>query len=163
MTWKEGKEAGYAWSTYKWCKGEANTLTKYCSNSSYGYNGFTDTKVVLDPEDDAANMTLGGKWRMPTSIEMEELFNECSFEWTSKNGACGYKATGPNGNSIFLPAAGCFGDCKMQDVGEVGYYWIPARYDEADIAHMSVLSRNGLNTEATFTRPSGFSIRPVCD
>ena len=44
----------YDWSTYKWCKGSYNTMTKYCTNSSYGYNGFTDGKTELDPEDDAA-------------------------------------------------------------------------------------------------------------
>ena len=42
----------YSWSTYKWCKGNSSTMTKYCNESNYGYNGFTDNKTVLAPEDD---------------------------------------------------------------------------------------------------------------
>ena len=68
LTWKDGKEAGYYWLSYKWCMGSGDTMTKYCTESTYtyGYNGFTDGKTVLNLEDDAAHVNLGGKWRMPT-------------------------------------------------------------------------------------------------
>lgn len=54
----------YDWSTYKWCNGSSNTLTKYCFNSSYGNNGFVDNLTELDPEDDAATVNWGQDWRM---------------------------------------------------------------------------------------------------
>ena len=55
---------------------------------------------------DVAKAKWGGEWRMPTGEEMDELLNECTWTWELKEGVKGYKITGPNGNSIFLPAAG---------------------------------------------------------
>ncbi|MBO7112331.1 MAG: hypothetical protein J6V75_00065, partial [Bacteroidaceae bacterium] len=83
----------YDWSTYKWCKGSSATMTKYCNNSSYGNNGFTDTKTTLDPEDDVAHVKWGGNWRMPTISEFEDLINNCTWTWTTQNGVNGYKVT----------------------------------------------------------------------
>lgn len=96
----------YDLSTYKWCNGSYDTMTKYCTNSSYGYNGFTDGKTELDPEDDAAYVNWGPSWRMPSKEQQEELRNNCSWTWTTRNGVKGELVTGPNGNTMFLPAAG---------------------------------------------------------
>jgi hypothetical protein len=93
----------YDWSTYKWCNGGPSTQTKYCTNSSYGT---VDNKTTLDLSDDAACANWGGSWRMPTRAEQDELRNNCTWTWTTQNGVNGYKVTGTNGNSIFLPAAG---------------------------------------------------------
>ena len=41
----------YSWSTYKWCNGSSSKMTKYCTDSSFGNNGFVDNKTELDPED----------------------------------------------------------------------------------------------------------------
>ena len=123
LSWNEGKEAGYAWPSYKWCMGSGTTLTKYCSDSSYGYNGFMDNNIVLDLEDDAAFQTLGDNWRMPTIKEWAELKSSCSWDWTSINGVFGRKVTGPNGNSIFLPAAGIISDTSRDYSGLIGMYW----------------------------------------
>ena len=71
----------YNWNYYKYCKGSSTTFTKYCNKSSYGYNGFTDTKTKLDPDDDAATVNWGGSWRMPTVAEMTELQSECTWIW----------------------------------------------------------------------------------
>ena len=93
----------YSWSTYKYCKGSETTLTKYNTNSS---NGTVDNKTTLDLSDDAARANWGGKWRMPTQAEQEELINNCTWTKTTQNGVNGYKVTSKtNGNSIFLPAA----------------------------------------------------------
>ena len=113
----------YDWSTYKWCKGSYNTMTKYCTNSSYGYNGFTDGKTELDPEDDAAWFNWGSSWRMPTEEQLNELINICTWTWTQQNGVNGRLVTGPNGNTIFLPAAGGRWDESLDSVGSSGYYW----------------------------------------
>ncbi len=114
----------YDWSTYKWCNGEVK-LTKYCTFSDYGYNGFTDNKTELDPEDDAACINWGPSWRMPTYEQVEELYKTCSSVWTTQNGVNGRLLTGPNGNTMFLPAAGFRYDGSYDgSLGNAGF-----RYD----------------------------------
>ena len=119
--WGETEEkSNYDWSTYKWCNGSENTMTKYCTNS---YNGTVDNKTVLDPEDDIAHVKWGGSWRMPTKKEQDELRNKCVWTWTAQNGVNGYRVTAPNGNSIFLPAAGCRVGTDVNYRGCDGGYW----------------------------------------
>ena len=119
--WGETEENNnYEWSTYKWCNGSSYTMTKYCTESYYGT---VDNKTVLDPEDDVAHVNWGGSWRMPTKAEQDELRNNCTWEWTTQNGVNGYKVTGPNGNSIFLPAAGYRHGTEVYYRGSHGYYW----------------------------------------
>ena len=115
----------YNWSTYKWCMGSSNTLTKYCLDPNYGYNGYTDDNTILDPEDDAATVNLGAGWRMPTDAEWNELRRYCTWTWTTQNGVNGRLVTASNGNSIFLPAAGYWLDTNpdIYSVGEEGSYW----------------------------------------
>ncbi len=124
LTWKEGKEAGYDWPSYRWCMGTVKTITKYCYSSSYGYEGFVDNKYILDPEDDAATVHLGGKWRMPTAAEFKEMLMKCDHERTTQEGVDGWKITGPNGNSIFLPSAtSAWVQQEMEDPVDNGFYW----------------------------------------
>ena len=110
----------YNWSTYKWCRGSSYSMTKYCTDSFYGT---VDNKTVLDLEDDAAYVNMGADWRMPTYDELNELRNNCTWTWTSKKGTKGYKVTGPNGKSIFLPAAGYRNDSGLYRAGSDGSYW----------------------------------------
>lgn len=95
----------YDWSTYKWCTGSDKTLTKYCTHSNEGYNGFVDGITELDPEDDAAYVNWGTSWRMPSMDQFDEL-SSCSVQRIQRNGVDGYLITGPNGNTLFLPVAG---------------------------------------------------------
>ena len=119
--WGETEEKeNYSWSTYKWCKGTSNTMTKYCTNSK---SGTVDNKTVLVPKDDVAHVNWGGDWRMPTTAEQQELIYNCSWEWTALNGVNGYKVTGPNGNSIFLPAAGYRSGSAVRYGGDYGICW----------------------------------------
>ena len=110
FAWGEtSSKSDYGWDTYKYSHDQFWALTKYCNDSDYGYNGYTDNKTTLDLIDDAARSNWGGSWRMPTTIELQELINRnnCTWTWTTLNGIKGYKVTSKsNGNSIFLPAAG---------------------------------------------------------
>ncbi|MBR2196636.1 MAG: hypothetical protein IJ911_13615 [Salinivirgaceae bacterium] len=72
----------YGWETYKYCKGSYETLTKYCSATEYGFNGFTDTLGMLLPEDDAATSVLGSDFSMPTDADWGELGKQCYWVWT---------------------------------------------------------------------------------
>ena len=80
--WKEDKSGGYGWANYKWCNGTQGTMTKYCDNSRDGYNGYTDSKTVLDLDDDVAHVRWGGNWRIPTKDDCLELFKNCTWTWT---------------------------------------------------------------------------------
>jgi hypothetical protein len=120
FAWGETEsKSNYNWSTYKWCNGSSSTLTKYCTKIS---EGTKDNKEVLDFEDDAAYVNMGSEWRMPTHAELEELYDNCSRKYTTQNGVIGCKITGPNGNSIFLPAAGSRG-YSGDAPGYDGCYW----------------------------------------
>lgn len=113
----------YGWSTYKWCNGDDNQLTKYCFRF-VGYNGFVDNKTELDPEDDAAYVNWGPEWRMPSLEQLKELENYCTNEWTTLNDVNGklFKSK-KNGASLFLPAAGRRDDQWIHFVGIFGLYW----------------------------------------
>lgn len=114
----------YSWSNYQWCIGNYNIMTKYCTNSDYGYNGFTDGKTELDPEDDAATANWGEMWRMPSKDQIQELIDNCTRQWTTMNGVNGRLFTSNiNSASLFLPAAGMWTDSDFYDVGSNGRYW----------------------------------------
>lgn len=170
LTWKPGKEAGYAWESYKWCMGTFYTLTKYNTNSSYGYDGFTDGKTVLDPEDDAAYVNLGGKWRMPTKEEQDELRDNCTWEWTQMNGVDGYKVKGPSGNSIFIPASGLWENTSFRtsfyEPELSGFHWSSnvSGGDSGDTFYSYLLQiyPGGMGSFLS-GRYYGYSIRPVYD
>ncbi len=127
FAWGETEpKSTYNWSTYNWCRGSEDTMTKYCTKSS---KGTVDNKTVLDLEDDAAYVNMGAEWRMPTYDEQKELRNNCTWTWTSQKGTKGYKVTGPNGKSIFLPAAGHRDDSSLYDAGSWGKYWSASLYE----------------------------------
>ena len=157
--WGETKEKNvYDWSIYKWCNGSKTTLTKYCTDSNYGT---VDGKTVLAPEDDVANMKWDG-WRMPTREELDELLNECTYEWTTLNGVNGRKLTGPNGNSIFLPAAGYYWDDNLHNAGNSGYYWSSTQDPSASYGAFRLLFRSGDEYWiSTIDRFYGLTVRPV--
>ena len=106
-------KSSYSWENYKWCKGTENTLTKYCYDSTYGNEGYSDAKRTLDLADDAVSANLGGSWRMPTVDEYLELRNTNNCDWTwnenyQGSGVSGYVVTskkeGYTDKSIFIPA-----------------------------------------------------------
>ena len=148
----------YDWSTYKWCNGSYDTQTKYCTDSSYGT---VDNKTVLDKEDDAAAVNWGGKWRMPTKAEQDELCQQCTWTWTSKSGVNGYQVTGPNGKSIFLPAAGYRYGSSLYGVGGYGYYWSSSLNTGSPYGAYYLYFYSG-DVYWDGYRYYGRSVRPVC-
>ena len=133
-----------------------------CSKNSYDNNGFTDNKTVLDLEDDAATVNWGGLWRMPTVAEMIELREKCTWNWTTQNGVEGYKVVGPNGNSIFLPAAGYMGYSSLGDVGSYGSYWSSSLGTSNPYYACSVYFNSRYVSRDYDSRYYGHSVRPVC-
>lgn len=158
-------KTNFDWSTYKWCKGSNTTLTKYCSNSSCGYEGFSDDLTELELADDAAYVNWGLAWRMPSIEQFDELINSSSTttEWTTQNGVNGLKITSnTNGNSIFLPAAGFCHHGSLIDTGSDGGYW--SRTLRLDYSYSAKRLRFYLNDAVStgyYRRYDGQSVRPV--
>ena len=84
--------------------GETETKSSYRENNSITY-GKNYSDIGGRSRYDAARANWGGTWRLPTKAELEELENKCTWKWTTQNGVNGYKVTGPNSKSLFLPAA----------------------------------------------------------
>ena len=159
--WGETEEkSDYSWSTYKWYNGSYDSMTKYCTNSSYGT---VDNNTVLDPEDDAATVNWGGDWRMPTLDEFRELLDECSWSWTTQNGVNGYKVTGPNGNSIFLPAAGARDGTEVCYRGSYGFYWSGTLNESYSHSAWSLDFYSGGHDRGSSGRSYGRTVRPVTE
>ena len=155
----------YSWSSYTYCVDTFNKHTKYCSLSSYGNEGFTDNRVVLDSTDDAAMVNWGETWRMPSNEEFIELKEKCTWVWTSQNGVSGYKITGANGNSIFLPAGGYSINDETHRAGTHGYYWANSLdVDGPSRAYGFFFYSNSVDyfDWNTSSRCEGHLIRPVC-
>ena len=153
------KKDDYSWSTYKWCNGSETTMTKYCTDSNYGT---VDNKTTLDPEDDVAHVEWGGNWRMPTDAEQIELYGNCTWTMTTKNGVVGYKVTSKtNGNSIFLPAAGRRYNMYLDNSGSYGYYWSSSLCDDCSNSARNMLFFTSGYDFTSDSRCYGLSVRPV--
>ena len=153
----------YNWSTYQYCNGSGGTLTKYCNNSSYGYNGFTDNLTTLLPEDDAATANWGSDWRMPTLEEWNELYNNTTNTWTTQNGVNGRLFTASNGNSLFLPAAGYRWDGELYFAGSLGFCWSSSLSPDCPNDAWYLYFNSGYTGVDYGSRGYGFSVRPVLE
>ena len=153
----------YNWSTYLYCMGSKNTLTKYCNNSDYGYNGFTDNLTTLQSSEDAATANWGNGWRMPTIEQWRELYQNTTNTWTVRNGVNGRLFTSPNGKSLFLPAAGNCWDDELYLVGSGGDYWSSSLNTSSPsyCAWYLYLNSDYAGWGDGCDRSYGFSVRPV--
>ena len=150
---------------YKWSyDGTYNTLNKYNTKHSFGV---VDKKKVLDAEDDAAHVKLGGKWRIPTRAEWSELMKKCTWTWTTQGGVNGYKVTSKiNGESIFLPTTLYRDRIRVgpDDHGSYhGYYWSSSLCTvEPDEAWNMYLASIYFHMSHE-SRCRGMSVRPVTE
>ena len=115
ITWKDGMEAGYSWSLYKYANGQSNRLTRYCANYNgvwAGEGSVADGLTELLPEDDVVRVRLGGNWRMPTEEEMQalvDLHNKDGYDFTYEENGLRITET-ISGNSVFFPYSGAWYD-----------------------------------------------------
>ena len=125
-----GSAISFSWSNYKYCDGTEYSMTKYCTDSSYGT---VDNKTVLDPEDDAAHVHIGGDCRMPTETEFNELINACNTRWvTNYNGSgingCLFTLKTDPSKTLFFPASGYLDKTSWGGAGSLGYCWSSSLY-----------------------------------
>ena len=148
----------YSWSTYRWCNGDGNSLTKYVIWRDYGQ---PDGLMILQPDDDPARANWGGNWRVPTLEEWRELQNGCTWTWTTQDGMAGYSVVGSTGKSIFLPAAGAMSGTTLQQDGVQGSYLA------ATVPSGQTSGSHGFTFQethciaGTVARYGGNSVRPV--
>lgn len=146
--------------------GEVEPKDEY-TDETYKYydgNNYTYSPSILDAEHDAATFNWGKGWKMPTGEQMKELKDECKWEWGGRIDSEGYvwqgfKVTGPNGNSIFLPAAGY----NLNYVGSSGSYWASSLYEDYPSTAWGT-NFNSSNVDASnYFRYYGLSVRPVAE
>ena len=169
----EPNKAEYHWNTYKWMqagKDDKQYITKYTAADGqtegiwYDADGkfIGDNKTTLEAADDAAIANLGSPWRMPTKDEIQELRDNCTWTWTTQTGVKGYEVKSKkNGNSIFLPAAGCRDRSILNYAGSQGFYWsssLSTRY--SDCARRLCLTSDDYDWGYSY-RYYGFTVRPV--
>lgn len=157
---------------YAW--GETEEKEDYSKDTyAYYYKGATDYDLsyyigigydISGTDYDVAHVKWGGNWRMPTLAEIDELRNNCTWTWTAQDGCGGYLVTGKNGNSIFLPAAGCREGTQLGRCGSIGVYW-GATIDSLDSsgAHRLEFRAPGCFVATSSWRPSGYTVRPVTE
>lgn len=157
----EPKET-YDWSTYKWCEGDENSLTKY--TIPYSYSGYVDNKTRLEPADDAAHVNWGGNWRMPTEEEWQELQMNCDYSCLPEGLLF---ISRKNGNSIFFPAADYKKNSSISsDVAgvaspyESGFYWSTSIGNYSDWVNSFYFAYPSIFGSG-HQRYLGLSVRPV--
>lgn len=159
FAWAETEnKSKYNWSTYKYSdNGSSSVFTKYNT---------TDGKTVLDTEDDAASVNMGGQWHTPTREQFNELLNTTyvtrtwvtNYQGTYKNGML-FTSVADNTKTLFLPAAGVYSGGSTYENGQKGNYWT-REYKSAEISYY-VTTSGGDNAAHEGTRWTGYTVRGV--
>lgn len=161
------EDAGYY---FAW--GEAWTKNEYTTDNSLTWGReFDDLKYIGAAEEsggyvrftnayDPALQTWGRGWVTPTESDTKELIDYCSWQWVTVNGETGYRITGPNGKSIFLPTSG-HKDGSSVASAHVGNYWInQASKSNSNMAH-ELLIQNSRYLNQVTSRHYGYTVRAV--
>ena len=162
---------------YAWGETEIKNDVYTCENYKFNYGDLEHPEYeyigddISESEYDAARVKWGDDWRMPTKDEFEELFRECIWKMVLYKGVKGCRVTGPNGNSIFLPGAGCNWKGRLDDVEDIDYtkshdvcYWSATLNEEGDNyeAHYMEYYERGWSCNSIL-REIGHPIRPVAN
>ena len=151
----EGFGNFYAW-------GEVNTKWEYTKENSKTWD-IEVGNISGEKTHDVASLNLGGGWRIPTEHEARELIDKCTWISTTMNGVKGSKVIGPNGNSIFLPAAGYYYGNSHDSVTYNGRYWTSSPYNNRPNCAYYMYFSNDRHYVNWYRRFQGHPIRPVLD
>ncbi len=147
-------KTSFSWKNYKYSGNTSNSLTKYCTKSSYGK---VDNKIQLEPADDRIKTDYGYYWSIPTKEDWQELMTHCTWSRFGND----FMVRGPNGSIILLPSAGYKDGLNTYDSGTEGYYWSlsvdEGSPDDAWFVHI----KNGKPEFYSYYRYQGRCIRPV--
>ena len=154
-TTPEGYGNYYAW-------GETTTKSTY-NWGSYKYaNGNYDNLTELQAGDDPAAYYWGSDWRTPSKAQWDELLQNTTNQWTTRNGVAGRQFTSKrNGQTLFLPAAGCRYYGEFSYSGSTGYYWASSlQTDYPRHAWRFFFDSDNYSVNGG-DRSLGFSVRPI--
>ncbi|MCD8266392.1 MAG: protein kinase, partial [Prevotellaceae bacterium] len=143
--------------------GETKTKPEYGDWNSATVDEENMPDIAGNPKYDAACANWGGSWRLPTASEIDELIEKCQHTWTTVGDIDGCKVTGPNGNSIFLPAEGSYEDELLLDDGYVGHYWTSTPYECYTERAYGFSFDSAIIEQDWEARSIGRSVRPVTD
>ncbi len=152
--------SGYG-NYYAW--GETSTKSEYTKNNSKTYGNSSYGNIGGSYSTDAARANWGGTWRLPTMAELEELKDRCTWTRAKQGGHNGYKVKGPNGNTIFLPAAGCRINTSLAFASEDGSYWSSTPYSDSKAYNLDFDLDSSRRSVPRNDRYFGFSVRPVSE
>lgn len=154
---------------YAW--GETEQKISYTRENYAHYDASTDTynnigSNISGTEFDAATVNIGPDWRMPTQAELKELLDNCTWEWSQINGVNGFVVTGPNGNNIFLPAAGYKIGSTLYNANEKAgvAYFSATEYSQQEAYYLRCYSSDDIPSAGQYTyldKYYGTIIRPV--
>gem|GEM_PF-6553276 len=159
FAWGEtGTKVDFGWSTLKYCENyKGDKFSKYNTQSKYGS---VDNKTTLGRADDAATAKWDNGWCMPTIAQFQELEDKCTWTWTTINGKEGYEVKGPNGKTIFLPAAGYRSLSNFSGAGSYGRYWSSSLdTDYPSCGRYLGFDSGDVDPDNWYYRESGFSVR----
>ena len=142
--------------------GETEPKNNY-REETYKYSGRDIGRDISGTKYDVARAQWGDNWRMPRLEEIEELKEQCLWQWTEINGIKGYKVTGSNGNSIFLPATGYRNGGTVNFHGTNGYYWSASLREDYGNHAYYLSFYSGYHNWYIFGRINGLPVRPVTD
>lgn len=156
----------------KWARFNVGAKSETDKGGLFGFGDLSGCSNSIDPVDYASADTYRsasdivyaayqGKATLPTAADYEELFSLCKSEWTEVEGVAGYKLTGPNGNSIFLPAAGSRTINDVTGEGTEGYYMTGTINPSNNKFAVSYQFSNGLNTKTTTAVYQAVSVRAI--
>ena len=145
---------------YAW--GEIEPKAEYSEANCSTYN-VSLGDISGNPDYDAARAEWGATWRIPTKEEMEELRDNCYWEWTTIDDVIGYKITGPNGNSIFMPAGGFLLGTTPYFPQQYGYYWTSFPGTDNDFGAFCLYFGLDSYDVAWYFRHTGLPVRAVSE
>ena len=164
---------------YNW--GGVNENEPYYEGQPYGSTPGAALTADFGPSFDAARRHLGAPWRMPSTEEYKELFDNCDFidadgnivsastsvagtaadKRITMNGIVGLRLRSKiNGNVIFFPASGGGNGTTWNNRGANGYYWSSSCYSARNARNLD-FSSGGVYPQLTNGRFNGFAVRPV--
>ena len=156
----------FAWGETTGYTGEQVTSgVREFNEDEYNAGPAASIETDLTLEQDAAHAYMGGKWRMPTKAEFQELLDKCNGVWTNNYNGTGVKGrvftSKLNGNSVFFPAVGSCSNLSVDNVGSNSYYWSASWRSDANA--WPLYFDSGRQVLFTNTRYYGFSVRGVCE
>ena len=143
----------FDWSDYKWS----------IDGSSTNFSKYTTKGDMLELEDDAAHVNMGGDWHMPTPAQFKEFKDNTTTAWTASNGVSGVTFTSKkdSSKSIFIPAAGYAANGFVDENGNWGGVWAPMLGSEQAGSGLVLVSANAGITSNLNQRCNGCSVRGV--